>query len=36
MDKLLKLDGHLRPFLDDDDEMELSDDVEEVDDEEDA
>jgi hypothetical protein len=36
MDKLLKLDLHLRPYMDDDEEMELSDDVEETDDEEDA
>jgi len=36
MDKLLKLDLHLQPYMDDDEEMELSDDVEEVDDEEDA
>jgi hypothetical protein len=36
MDKLLKLDGHLRPLMEDDEEWELSDDVEEVDDEEDA
>jgi transposase-like protein len=34
MDKLLKLDGHLKPYMDDDDYVwELSDDVEEVDDE---
>jgi hypothetical protein len=35
MDKLLKLDGHLRPLMgDDDDVFELSDDVEETEDEE--
>jgi hypothetical protein len=36
MDKLLKLDGHMLRSYTEDDEIELSDDVEEVDDEEDA
>ena len=36
MDKLLKPDLHLRPYMEDDEEWELSDDVEETEDEEDA
>ena len=36
MNKLLKLDLHLRPYMDDEDEMELAYDVEETEDEEDA
>jgi hypothetical protein len=36
MDKLLKLDLHLKPYMDDDEEMELAYDIEETEDEEDA